>query len=154
MADNVFIINGLAERLLGKYLNLCFTGFSKAFDVVNRNSIFYKLERTRWRGKTIDTPRSPYTRKQVSVCAKMVGLVPQCAMLCSVNYGSVASGLLFRKYMADLHVSLNTEFVMWVGKMIIAHILCADDLILTSDSPEGLQHQIYGLVRFCTKISC
>ena len=66
-----------------------------------------------------------------------------------VNQGGVASGLLFRKYMADLNALLNTEFGVCIGEMIIAHILWADDLILMSDTPEGLQHQVNGLFKFC-----
>ena len=69
-----------------------------------------------------------------------------------VNQGGVASGLLFfRKYMADLNAFLNTEFGVCIGEMIIAHILWADDLILMSDTPEGLQHQVNGLFKFCSK---
>ena len=40
-----------------------------------------------------------------------------------VNQGGVASGLLFRKYMADLNAFLNTKFGVCIGEMIIAHIL-------------------------------
>ena len=61
-----------------------------------------------------------------------------------VNQGGVASGLLFRKYMADLKAFLSIEFVVCIGEMIIAHILWIDDLILMSDTPEGLQHQVNG----------
>ena len=68
-----------------------------------------------------------------------------------MDQGGVASGLLFRKYTADLRVFLNTEFGVCIGEMIISHILWADDLILMSDSPEGLQHQINGLFRFCSQ---
>ena len=68
-----------------------------------------------------------------------------------VNQGGVASGLLFRKYMSDLNAFLNTEFGVCIGEMITAHILWADDLILMSDTPEGLQHQVNGLFKFCSK---
>ena len=68
-----------------------------------------------------------------------------------VNQGGVASGLLFRKYMADLDMFLNTEFGVYIREMIIAHILWADDLILMSDTPEGLQHQLNGLFKICSK---
>ena len=148
----MFIINGLAERqlLLGKNLNLCFIDFSKAFDLVNRNILFYKLVRTGWHGKVIDTLRSLYqkTSFRVSQNGRVSGSI--CNAM-GVNQGGVASGLLFRKYMADFDVFLNTEFGVCIGEMIIAHILWADDLILMSDSPEGLQHQIDGLFRFCSQ---
>ena len=64
-----------------------------------------------------------------------------------VNQGGVASCLPFRKYMSDLNVFLNTEFGVRIGEMIIAHILWADDLM--SDTPEGLQRKVNGLLKFC-----
>ena len=66
-----------------------------------------------------------------------------------VTKGGVASGLLFRKYTTDLNMFLNTEFGVCIGEMIIAHTLLADGLILMSDTPEGLQHQLNGLFQFC-----
>ena len=68
-----------------------------------------------------------------------------------MNQGGVASGLMFRKYMADLDMFLNNEFGVCIGELIIAHILWADDLILMSDSIDGLQHQLNGLFKFCSK---
>ena len=46
-SDNLFIIAGLAQRqlLLGKKLYLCFIDFSKAFYLINRNILFYKIMR-------------------------------------------------------------------------------------------------------------
>ena len=43
--DNIFILQSLVSRQtqLGKNLYLCFVDFSKAFDLVNRNLLFYKL---------------------------------------------------------------------------------------------------------------
>ena len=119
-------------------------------DLVNRNILFYKLLGTGWLGKVIDTLRSLY--QETSFCVSQNGRVS--ASICNamgVNQGGVASGLLFRKYMADLGVFLNTEFGVCIGEMITAHTLLADDLILMSDSPEGLQHQINGLFRFCSQ---
>ena len=36
-----------------------------------------------------------------------------------VNQGGVASGLLFRKYMADLDMFLNTEFGVCIGEWLL-----------------------------------
>ena len=43
--DNIFILNGIIERqlILGQPLLVCFVDFSKAFDLINRNILFYKL---------------------------------------------------------------------------------------------------------------
>ena len=58
-------------------------------------------------------------------------------MLSMINQGGVASSLLFRQYMADLNMFLNTEFGVCIAEIIIAHILWVDDLILMSDTPKG-----------------
>ena len=44
-ADNLFIIKGLIQRqlLMGKSLVLCFIDFSKAFDLVNRDILFFNI---------------------------------------------------------------------------------------------------------------
>ena len=44
-SDNLFVLNGLIERqmALGTPLLVCFVDFSKAFDIINRNILFYKL---------------------------------------------------------------------------------------------------------------
>ena len=67
-----------------------------------------------------------------------------------VNQGGNVSGLLFRKYMADLSEYLYTEVGICLGDSIVAHLLWADDLILLSDSVNGLQKELNGLFRFCS----
>ena len=68
-ADNLFVINGLAQRqmLLNRNLILCFVDFSKAFDMVNRSVMFYKIMKCGWYGKVIDTLRSLYTKTKFRV---------------------------------------------------------------------------------------
>ena len=67
-----------------------------------------------------------------------------------VNQGGVASGLLFRKYMADLESFLAPEYGICIEENIIAHILWAHDLVLLSDSEKGMQNQLDGLLKFCS----
>ena len=66
-----------------------------------------------------------------------------------VNQGGVASGLLFRKYIADLDSYLSIEHGVCIGNEIVAHLLWADDLILFSDTFQCLQKQLNGLKQFC-----
>ena len=68
-----------------------------------------------------------------------------------MNQGGNVSGLLFRKYMADLSNYLDKEFGVVIGNTILAHLLWADDLILISDSIHGLRKQLKGLTKFCSK---
>ena len=57
---------------------------------------------------------------------------------------------MFRKYMSDLSKLLSKEVGIVILNEIIAHILWADDLIMFSDSPMGLQKQLDGLLKFCS----
>ena len=65
--------------------------------------------------------------------------------LLGVNQVGVGSGILFRKYMADLESYLSTAHGICINEEIIVHLLWADDLILFSDTFHGLQIQLDGL---------
>ena len=56
-----------------------------------------------------------------------------------VNQGGIASGLLLRKYMANMREYLETEFVVFVNDVIVAYMLWADDLILVSGPAKAIK---------------
>ena len=60
--DNLFVLNALVEKqlVLNKRLYVSVIDFSKAFHMVNRIILFYKLISRRWKGRVIDTFRSLY----------------------------------------------------------------------------------------------
>ena len=150
-SDNLFVLNGLIEKqmLLGKSLLVCFVDFSKAFNVINRNILFYKLMNCGWKGRVIDTLRSLYDKSHFRV--KRHGkLSPIIQSRAGVNQGGISSGLMFRKYMADLGDYLNSQHGIVISDEILVHLLWADDLILFSDTTEGLQSLLNGLEKFCS----
>ena len=103
-----------------------------------------------WHGKVMDTLRSLY--KKTSFRVKNRGWISFLIHnFLGVNQGGVASGLLFRKYLADMGNYLESEFGVCIGEVIIMHLLWADDLILIADSEIGLQRQLNGLQNFCRK---
>ena len=51
--------------------------------------------------------------------------------------------------MQDISEYLSKEVGVCVSKEIVVHLLWADDLILFSDSAEGLQWQLDGLYDYC-----
>ena len=129
---------------------VCYVDFSKAFDLVNRHILFYKLIKSGWSGKVLDTMRSLYTKTFFRLkCDGMVSM-PILDTL-GVNQGGNASVFFFRKYLADLSDYLYKEVGVCIGQTIIAHLLWADDLILFSDTVEGLQRQLNGLYNFCSE---
>ena len=88
-----------------------------------------------WYGKVINTLRNLYSKTYFRV--KCNGKISSRILdNLGVNQGGNASGLLLRKYMADLSHYLHQEFAVVVDNNIIAHMLWADDLVLFSDTPK------------------
>ena len=94
-SDNMFILQGLIQRQLciGNNLIVYFVDFSKAFDLINRHILFYKIMKGGWHGPVIDTLRnlsdniSFRVKSNCCVSSKILSNL-------GVNQGGVASGLL------------------------------------------------------------
>ncbi len=71
------------------------------------------------------------------------------------KYGVLQGGMMspkpFSEFLTDLKLYLEKECSISVDDDILVYILYADDLILCSDSPEGLQKLKDGLFQFCKK---
>ena len=149
-ADNIFILQSIYSRqlALGKPLILIFVDFSKAFDLVSRNILFFKLIQSGWSGRLIDTMRSLYnqTSFRVRVNGKLSESVSENL---GVNQGGSASGILFRKFLKNLGDYLDTRYGIRIGSKIIAYLLWADDLVIVAESYEDAQKQLDGLFEFC-----
>ena len=70
---------------------------------------------------------------------------------CGSNQGGPLSPNMFRYMLADLISYLDTNYGIVLHDEVRVHLLWADDLVLMSDSPEGLQKQLDGLFTFCSK---
>ena len=118
--------------------------------MINRHILFYKIMNSGWYGNVIDTMRNLYEKTYFRIKCRGK-LSPSVLDTLGVNQGGIASGLLFRKYMADMSEYLETEFAVCVNDVIVAHMLWADDLILVSNTSSGLQKQLNGLHKFCSR---
>ena len=152
-SDNVFILNSLIERqlILGRQLIVIFVDFSRAFDVINREIMFYKLMQSGVYGRVVDTLRNLYSKTQFRVKhgGKLSQALPQ---YCGVNQGGNASTVLFRRYMADLRSYLSEQCgVILCDDEIMMNMSWADDLYLISDGQKGAQKHIDGLKAFCSR---
>ena len=109
-SDNISILQGLIERqnIFGKPIFMCILDYSKAFDLVNRNILFFKLIKPCVHGKVIDTLRSLYKKNYYRV--KCHGrLSPIITENIGVNQGGNASPTLFRHFLSDLGDYLHTH---------------------------------------------
>ena len=67
--NNIFVLNGLITHCINnnEYLDCCFVDFTKAFDYVERDILWYKLIKIGVRGRMLDIIKSIYTTVQSRV---------------------------------------------------------------------------------------
>ena len=156
-SDNLYILSSLIERQvnLGQSLIVCFIDFSKAFDLINRDILFYKVIKSGLSGRIIDTLRDLY--KKTAFRIKHKGkLGPPILQTVGVNQGGNASPTIFREYLSDLRDYLD-DFTgvcladISISDIILLNLLWADDLILVSTTCPGAQKQMDGLELFSEK---
>ena len=127
---------------------MCYVDFSQAFDRVNRNILFYKVKKSGFTGRVIDTLQSLYakTRYHVKHNGKISDPISEHV---GVNQGGNTSPLLFRRYLHDLNDYLDKHTGICIADEILLHMLWADDLVMISSNPKHAQRQLDGLSKFC-----
>ena len=152
--DNIFILHSIITHLLnhGKKLYAAFVDFSKAFDYVVRDVLWYKLINIGVRGKILTVIMSMYENAKSRV--KYNGKVSEeftCAT--GVRQGDCLSPLLFAIYVNDI----ETEFFMKgadgidIGMLKLFVLLYADDIVIFSETEVGLQKGLHILYGYCQK---
>jgi len=113
--------------------------------------LFYKLLKSGIHGRMFKLLQNMYSKIRARV--KVNCNLYECIFdECGTNQGGPLSPNMFRYMLKDLKEYLNGEFGIVINEEeILVHILWADDLFLMSDSPRGLQAQLDGLFKFCSK---
>ena len=150
--DNIFILNGIIDKCkaIGRPLYACFVDFKSAFDLINRSALLYKLMNQGCNGKFLAVIKSMFRNATSRV--KWGGHLGEIfENIYGVLQGGVLSPNLFKLYLEDLPDYLNAEKGIYIGGIKIPYLLFADDLVLMSESPTGLQNLIHGLEMFCSQ---
>ena len=148
--DNIFLLNGIIDKCKGngRPLYTCFIDFKSAFDLINRSALLFKLLNQGCTGEFLSviqsmfwnaTSRVKWDGKHGEMFENMHGVLQ----------GGVLSPNLFSSFLEDLSAYINIEKGVSIGGIHIAYLLYADDLVLMSESPTGLQNLIHGLENFC-----
>ena len=147
-ADHVFTLKTVIDNTLSakKDLFVCFVDFKKAFDTVWRDGLLLKLLKNRVSCKFVRILRNMYN--SLKCCVRLpFGLSQPFPSLTGLRQGCNLSPILFNLFVNDLIDSFNnilSESPM-LNNVPINCLLYADDLILVSESKEGLQNLLNGL---------
>lgn len=152
--DDIFVLHGLISHILnhGKQLYCAFIDFTKAFDYVVRENLWYKLIKMGIRGKILNIIRSMYfsVKSRVKYCNK-IGNEFCCNL--GVRQGECLSPLLFSLFLNDI----EEQFILSgldgldVNMFKMFMLLYADDIVLFANSASELQDGLDLMSDYCKR---
>ena len=141
-ADHVFTLKTLIDQAFSKKKQLftCFVDFKKAYDTVWRDGLFLKLLENGINKKFVRLLRNIYTSS--SLCIKLPnGMSTEFPSQIGLKQGCNLSPLLFNLFVNDFLAEINMplQHSPYLGDIPVNGLFYADDLVLMSESKEGLQ---------------
>ena len=153
--DCVFVLTSLIDKIVNhekRKLYCAFIDFRKAFDLVYRNGIWYKLLHYGASSKLVKMLQKLY--ESVKSCVRSNG---ECSNFfdsyMGVKQGEPLSPLLFIFFINDMYESLYDDSIdnISIDEIKMFLLLFADDTVLFSYSKDGLQHLLDNLYLYCNK---
>ena len=148
----MFVLKTLADKFVkGKKqrLYVAFVDFKKAYDTINRGKLFQKLKKAQIGDIFLSSLRAMYS--SVQYCVKMTnGYTDPIKSFKGLKQGCVLSPILFNMSIDDIESIFTKDcHPVTLADKVLNHLLYADDLILISKSPEGLQNCLNRLDEYC-----
>ena len=152
--DNLFVLHGLISHALNKNEKLfcAFVDFTKAFEYVVRDILWYKLIKLGVRGKILNVVMSMYNhiKSRVKVdCNISVGF--NCNF--GVRHGERLSPFLFAMYLNDLEDEfyLKGSTGVDIGMLKLFLLLYAHDTIIFANNAQELQTNLDIFAEYCNR---
>ena len=151
-ADHIFTLKSLIDHYKSKKKKVfaAFIDLRKAFDTVWREGLFYILLKHKIPYKIFNIIYSMYqdTRCRIKFQNGLSQFFPS---TCGVKQGDVLSPILFNLFINGLSDDLDNSHTnpLMVGDVTISSLMYADDIILLSETQEGLQKALDVLNCFC-----
>ncbi len=126
-----------------------FIDFRKAYDTINRAKLFSKLSQAQVGDTFLGNLKAMY--KSVKYCVKVAnGYTDPISSDRGLKQGCVLSPILFNLFIDNMSNIFEENCApLSLMDVKLNHLLYADDLILLSRSPEGLQNCLNALGSYC-----
>ena len=149
--DHLYVLTSIVRnrKCIGESTYACFINLSKAFDSLNRDCLFHKLIVNGLCGKFYQAVKSTYSelKSRVRVGSTYTEWFPVEA---GVRQGNTLAPTLFALYLDDLVAEIKaTGNGIPLYNEEIAILLYADDIVIFSTSPQGLQAKLDILESWC-----
>jgi hypothetical protein len=130
---------------------VCFIDFSKAFDKVNRNLLFYNLLRYNIDGKLYDAIKSLYS--ETISCIQLDDIQTEWfEILLGVRQGDTLSPTLFNIFINELAKQIKQlNLGIKLGQYNISMLMYADDIVLLAENETDLKTMLDTLTIWCNK---
>ena len=154
--DNLQILQAFMEKWLttNSRLYMCFIDMRKAFDMVDRQTLWYKLINMGLTGKVLRLFKSMYEEVKSQVRGFCGDMGEAFAVLFGVRQGESASPLLYSFLINDLREHLLSTAPSCKAKwdtLAMLLLMYADDIVIISDTARGLQDGLDSLKQYCDK---
>ena len=151
-SDHMFILKNIIDTKINEKhgrLYACFVDFRKAFDTVIHAGIKLKLLKAKVGTKIYKIIKSMYAKSRS--CVRVDDLVTDFFNInVGVKQGDNLSPTLFKLFINDLPQYLeNTADPIHINGTLINCLMYADDIVLLSNSADGLQQKLYKLQEYC-----
>ena len=153
--DSIFTLNTIISKHIqkkGGRFYCAFIDFTKAFDLLNRDAIWLKLQNLKMSSKMIKMLIAIYRNVNARVFTGG-GYTDTFHCPWGVKQGCQLSPTIFNLFINDLPAYFREKgtYQLAVNNLEVSMLLYADDLVLLSDSAIGLQRQLNILQEYCNR---
>ena len=151
--DHIFTLQGLVQKYISKKggrFYCAYIDFSKAFDSIDHNLLWYRLISQGIHGNFLYLLRDMYDK--ATACVQTTdGLTSNFKCTVGTRQGCLLSPFLFIFYLYILVEMLKHVVGVYINEHFnnIVSLLFADDLVLCADTVGHLQMQLNVLEKFC-----
>ena len=150
--EHIFSLSSIIEcrKKLKKPTFACFVDFSKAYDNVQHDLLWKKLQDMKFPDKMLQMLKCIY-RENISCVKVNKSFTKPFKVSTGLRQGCVLSPILFNLFVNDLPASIAaTHKGIQFGDCTISSLLYADDLVMIADSEQAMQTLLEKVHEWCS----